>query len=106
MSYEAMWMCSSMPHPDDTQGTLNIDLKNNSIISLYNEFIDAKAQQAFTSMVVKRLNQKITEVSKASQMECPAANEIGQFFISQTDLVVSNSATAYFSFTKFLDSFL
>lgn len=47
MRYEAMWMCAAMPAPDSTVGTLNINMKNGSVVSLRAEFAHEGAYQSF-----------------------------------------------------------
>lgn len=90
MRYESSWMCGAMPHPDSTQGALNYDLEKNSAITLTDQFTDAKAQQAFTAMVLQKLNQAITDRSRKNQMTCPPATQLGRFYVTAEALVISS----------------
>ena len=89
MTYESMWMCATMPSPDSTSGTLNVDIKDNSVIDLRNEFSDVSAYNTFVAKTLKRINQKVDERRAQEKVDCAAVTQLGHFYITPEALVIS-----------------
>ena len=89
MRYESMWMCATMPSPDSTSGTLNINIKDNSAIDLRNEFAGDSAYNTFLAKTLKRINQKVAERRAQQKVECTPVTQLGNFYITPEALVIS-----------------
>lgn len=92
MRYESMWMCAQMPAPDSTSGTVNIDVRNGTDIELGKEFANAAAHAAFVEKSLKQLNQKIAEQGKKQQVDCAALDQLGPFYVTAAELVLTTPA--------------
>ena len=88
-------MCATMPSPDSVRGALNIDIKNNSVINLDNEFVNDAARKTFTENTLKRLNQEISVRSKQNQLQCASATALGRFYLTQDALVIGSPPTTH-----------
>ena len=95
MRYESMWMCASMPSPDSNSGTLNINIKDNTVIDLRNEFAGDSTYKTFVAKTLKRINQKNTERRTQQQTECAPVTKLGKFYVTPENLVVGTSPTSH-----------
>ena len=59
VNYEAMWYCPPMASPDSTTGALTFNLNTGDQINLELHFIDDEARNAFRTLIIKTLKNKV-----------------------------------------------
>lgn len=77
ITYEAMWMCPPMPHPDSTAGAINVDLRNGEEIAWGSQFQHDAAKESF----LKRLAEKRRKQAEAQSCQPPA--DFGYFYVEE-----------------------
>ncbi len=80
VTYEAMWMCPPMPHPDSTAGAINIDLRNGEEIVWRNQLQDQAAEENFLKLLAKE-RQEVVEAE-----ECRLPSEFDYFYVAENEL--------------------
>jgi hypothetical protein len=95
MRYESMWMCATMPSPDSTSGTLNINIHDNTVLDLHNEFASDTAHKAFVEKTILRINKKLSERRVQQKVECAPVMKFGNFYVNPETLVISTPPGAH-----------
>jgi hypothetical protein len=95
MRYESMWMCATMPSPDSTSGTLNINIHDNTVLDLRNEFASDTAHKAFVEKTLLRINKKLSERRAQQKVECAPVMKFGNFYVTPETLVISTPPGAH-----------
>lgn len=80
ITYEAMWMCPPMPHPDSTAGAINIDLRNGEEIGLRDQLQDQEAEEKFLRLLAQQ-RQKMVE-AKA----CQPPSDFDYFYVEENEV--------------------
>lgn len=68
--YEAMWMCSTMPSPDSTSGTVSYNLDTGKPLAITNEFKDEASHKRFLALANQLLDNKLKKQPSTETSNC------------------------------------
>lgn len=94
MTYRAMWMCATMPAPENTSGALTFNLITGEPLLLSSEFIDDKASKEFFSILSAKIKSQTLAVQSQKEIDCPEITTHSYFY--KTKNAITLVATAPF----------
>lgn len=79
ITYEAMWMCPPMPHPDSTAGALNIDLRNGEEIVWRDQLQDQEVEKKFLKLLAQQRQ-------KMEAKACQPPSDFAYFYVEGNEV--------------------